>query len=806
MKNLPYPIVLFILLISIALVPSAPACQEQVPLPTNKQPSDAGKELLPNPSFSDGAEGWIVRDGEALDDGGRDGGLAIRLQGFERSTMKWSSLGIGIESPPTCRKLHLALYMKGTAPGQTPMVKGQGIDGSGKMVGDWSEHFQLEQEQWILTEAAFVLPEEAMHFYLTVINYTGKDLFVSEASLMAGEAAKAAIFSLEGPGVLLASAATHVRPGETGKSGRVTFPIPGTYRSQIPLTFDIEVDPPEAFLGFRWKQREDGINWLCEINVQPPEDGAEVRWRSHVLVSDFEKRDLPATEAPEVPEGTEQWLRSTACVQCDDPAIQEKAEELAASTKDLEAYVKKVVQFTVHNPGKPGVAFDALDARKGLDCRGSCTSRANLAAALLRCRGIPARTLAHLPAWWKGPLYEHWLVEYWHPGAGWVWAESSTTQIQPPDWQIVVLNVANPEDEDRSFDTEISHSGVMLGAPYLAVHLISPELHRAFPKDASGAAAGNWSKCAMRARGTEEELKNLFETARSAYETLKENCMAGKLSPDRTRQVSDAVEGEDLGALRRALAAVEKKDMEALRRALVAGEGEEMREVEQALAESERWIDRPREEWPQITLINSIKYKDKTHPVAGCAFLLEAGGKVYAVTAKHVLQYFKSEAMDSVHFKGTLESWKMFPKNNPDDVVVVDRLINEDPEESLENIPPEKDWLIFTIQERSKNIQPLKFRTRPLVAGEKTYIVGWRYTDKDCTQRIYEGKFVRMRDEGAFLTFTPELADNTMPGLSGGPVIDAKGDLIGIMCRKSGKMDLPSSTKYPMELLGVGTK
>lgn len=125
-------------------------------------------------------------------------------------------------------------------------------------------------------------------------------------------------------------------------------------------------------------------------------------------------------------------------------------------------------------------------------------------------------------------------------------------------------------------------------------------------------------------------------------------------------------------------------------------------------------MEKPQSEWPQITMINQIEYTDKNHPVAGCGFLLDTGDEILAVTAKHVLIYFKSETMESVSFGETLKLWKMLPKNNPDVVVVIDKLINENPEEPLRKIPPERDWLLFTIKERSQNIQPLKFRSGPM--------------------------------------------------------------------------------------------
>jgi len=215
----------------------------------------------------------------------------------------------------------------------------------------------------------------------------------------------------------------------------------------------------------------------------------------------------------------------------------------------------------------------------------------------------------------------------------------------------------------------------------------------------------------------------------------------------------------------------------------------------------EKWIDKPQHEWPQITMINHIEYIDKTHPVAGCSFLLDAGDDTLAATAKHILTYFKSENMNSVSFKNRLKTWKMYPKNNPADSVIVDKLINENADDAIDRpIASKVDWLLFSIKKKSNNIQPLKFRTDPFKVGEKVYIVGWRYSDKNCPQVIYEGNYVESLDSSVIIS-TKKLKDNKMPGLSGSPVIDSKGCLIGIMSKKYGKMEQLASIEYPMEII-----
>ncbi len=217
-----------------------------------------------------------------------------------------------------------------------------------------------------------------------------------------------------------------------------------------------------------------------------------------------------------------------------------------------------------------------------------------------------------------------------------------------------------------------------------------------------------------------------------------------------------------------------------------------------------QWMAKPQSEWPQITMINQIEYTDKNHPIAGCGFLLDTGDEILAATAKHVLVYFKSANMKTVSFDNTLRLWRMFPKDNPDDVVVVGELINEDKQELLGDAPVGQDWLLFTLKERSPDIQPLKMRSGPIQEGETVYIVGWRYSDKDCSQVIYEGNYVRS-EEGSHLVTTRELSDNTMPGLSGSPVIDSRGYLLGLMSQKAEKMERVSSTDYLRMLIDART-
>ncbi|MDR3707539.1 MAG: transglutaminase-like domain-containing protein [Capsulimonadaceae bacterium] len=341
--------------------------------------------------------------------------------------------------------------------------------------------------------------------------------------------------SFSGPGILdVHDVAAVAFANSNACRGQVTFPIPSAYRTQTPLTFRVSTLPSTALQSYRWVRRPDGVNTILQVTVaRPPKSTVVIEWEMLVLVTGeheaiLRKTPLPVTRDQNLPT---EWLKSTRCVQSDDPQIQAKAAELATGAGDIETYVRRVIQFTSANQGKPGAPFTTLDARAALDCGGSCTSRANLAAALLRAKGIPARTVAHLPAW-GGQLYEHWLVEYWHPGSGWVSVESTLGKWRPSPETMAVLAIANPNDEDRSFAPE-NLRYVVAGAPYLNVPELSEQLKNA---DLAPYDCANYAAPAARIHGSHTQLERLIRTAGRAYKRMTKLGEQGKV-PNRTRRI-----------------------------------------------------------------------------------------------------------------------------------------------------------------------------------------------------------------------------------------------------------------------------
>lgn len=210
----------------------------------------------------------------------------------------------------------------------------------------------------------------------------------------------------------------------------------------------------------------------------------------------------------------------------------------------------------------------------------------------------------------------------------------------------------------------------------------------------------------------------------------------------------------------------------------------------------ESWILKTKEQWPQIALVNDVTYKngdkylDPSINYAASGFLLDTGKDTLAITAKHIIWLAKNKASDKVYINNHLKTWKMYPKDNPRDSVIIDRLINEDLNEKLFNGPEngvlQRDWLVFTTKYVSPNIQPVKLREKSVKVGDKVYLTGNPYRfDKTL---IAEGYISKKAGNTLFVRFNdPTIRTAFLGGASGSPILDEKGQLVGIF--SNGQLD-----------------
>lgn len=197
------------------------------------------------------------------------------------------------------------------------------------------------------------------------------------------------------------------------------------------------------------------------------------------------------------------------------------------------------------------------------------------------------------------------------------------------------------------------------------------------------------------------------------------------------------------------------------------------------------WVHTPTEQWPQIAMMNEVWYQNGEqyiHPsfdYAGSGFLLTHQQKTYAVTAKHVLWIATPKEMKVVNPNPYLERWIMHPKGNLADSVRIDQLINTDSNEQLyqgQSIQ-QRDWLVFSIQSASPNIQRLIPSFRQLEAGERIYYAGCPYQEPDFV--IGTAKVLSAR--GDRIVFSIDDPNAKVNGASGSPLIDSLGYVVGIL-------------------------
>ena len=235
------------------------------------------------------------------------------------------------------------------------------------------------------------------------------------------------------------------------------------------MTYELSVYPPEAATGIKiYQDTPDNYVAKVPIVLRSKREKVYIKFRSLVLVGPFilRRRPGPGRNPDQWPEECQPWLKSTWCVDSQHEKIQAVSKEIRYAADD----VMSIIAGSRSGPVKSWRTLKAItrvsQPSRPLTSLGSCTSNANLVAALLRGCNIPARVVAGYPSW-TGPLQTHYIVEAWMPQFGWYPIEATMLKSPWPNEYQVNVAVVPPkyESEELANWRPLNAAGV----PYLSL-------------------------------------------------------------------------------------------------------------------------------------------------------------------------------------------------------------------------------------------------------------------------------------------------------------------------------------------------
>lgn len=441
--------------------------------------ADPGFEARPIEGYEGGwhnqAAGGEGVTSEWLKEGGRGGSPCVHVASSAGPDGLWIWRQ-HVADPPTLRRCRLSAWVKAADVQGNVIVCIRCSAENGDLVGFGTTQGTCDTAgtcDWKEITCELVPPKGTARLeVLCFLAGTGECWF-DDVTLAAYEKAEAAAVPGEpgkdAPGVLRLRGMYRVEAGEAMKEPVALFPLPLSWGPQVPLSWEVHATPAGRVRTWHVFERKPH-DWVAQVKLAPIAEGESfsLEWEAFVVCGPSEGPKLPEGVAverlSEAPEEARTWLASTRCVESDDARFRAIGEEVRKDAKDVADLVAraqaKAADVFQHVEGQ---ATD-LRATTALDHPGSCTSNANLVAAVYRACGVPARVLSGYPVW-SGPLQTHYIVEVWLPETGWYPIESTMLRHPWPQSQQAAVSLVYPEDEDASAGRACGADGV----PYLSL-------------------------------------------------------------------------------------------------------------------------------------------------------------------------------------------------------------------------------------------------------------------------------------------------------------------------------------------------
>ena len=259
---------------------------------------------------------------------------------------------------------------------------------------------------------------------------------------------------MSAPGLAGVIDGAHLKLLSTGKH-EVALPLPQFTGAQVPVCYTITSYGKPTAGAYRLRRRDD-TNWVVVVQIDGQRDQeVELAWSAVVLIA---AESLSPDETKSEP-----FLFETGCVQAGAKQIDDLAEQLWPASGKVTEFAKNIQQHVrdMQQQSRPK-SLDALGILNS-GANGICTANANLAAALLRSRGIPARTTAVVPPI-SARLEMHRIAEYYESGAWHAFDPSSlNAEIPVEPWHNIIMARTTIDDENAAMKPRM---GAMVGCPY----------------------------------------------------------------------------------------------------------------------------------------------------------------------------------------------------------------------------------------------------------------------------------------------------------------------------------------------------
>ena len=165
----------------------------------------------------------------------------------------------------------------------------------------------------------------------------------------------------------------------------------------------------------------------------------------------------------------------------------------------------------------------------------------------------------------------------------------------------------------------------------------------------------------------------------------------------------------------------------------------------------------------------------------GSGFLLQHDKVLYAVTAKHVLLAVMDQGITTIDPQKHISQWQLQPFNETTGHVTLGKLLNPDPQETLDIAVLQDDWLVFEVAINESGLVPVTIADQPIKAGDAIHVYGCYYSNQDsCQQEHISGEFVSQNGVNLLIRLDDQ-QPGTLLGLSGAPVLNARHEVVGIV-------------------------